>query len=551
MAATLYDPYGRAISSSSLYKTPSQRPNDQRPRSRPRARSFEAVSAYQRRELVDVARVIAAGVPVIDGALTDASEFAISDSWHVKSRSRNKGWGTLRDRWINQFWSRRCNARGEMYDFRTTLKQLIRALKVEGDYGLVFDGRDTTDRQATGQFHVIGFDRIGTGAGMMVSLGNGLQKCHVLGKEDAWMAAYGFSPTSGIYIIDDKASPFDGQRIIDGVIVDGHMRTLGYRILGFNAAGKPAYSDIYRGQMHFNFSGRRYSDQIRGIPELAEATMAVLTLEDYDWLIGMAMKLSAALSVVRESADGNPMRGNRSMVEEEAENEDGTTYTRKTAVEEIFPGIVELATNSKESMKTLEYERPSMNEQEQIRRIETAVLHKLWPRALIYEEKLGRAGARTTALHANAIITHDQTCVERSARWMVDRGTEFSMRRGFIPPNTDGYDPYEYEFRIPGKFTVDEGYDGQMRLASLGRCTISRGIICANDGYMAEDIEAERMAEEDRLMTIAEKLSEKHPDWTAKEILNRLDSGEANVSISTAAPPAPAEDDEGATKDGE
>jgi hypothetical protein len=290
--------------------------------------------------------------------------------------------------------------------------------------------------------------------------------------------------------------------------------------------------------MHLNFSGRRWHDQLRGFPELAEAIMPVMTLDDYDFLITMAMKLSAALSITRESADGNPMRGNRSMIEEDAEREDGTTFTRKTAVEEVFPGIVELATNNKEALKTLSYERPSMNEQEQIRRIETAILHKLWPRALIYEEKLGRAGARSTAVHANAIITHDQMMVERSARWLVDRATEFAMRRGLIPPNTDGFDPYNYDFRIPGKFTVDEGNDAQMRLASLGRCTISRGIICANDGYLAEDIEEEREAEIDRTLLAAERLAAKHPEWSAKEIALMLDSTETNISFSAQQPPA-------------
>ena len=198
----------------------------------------------------------------------------------------------------------------------------------------------------------------------------------------------------------------------------------------------------------------------------------------------------------------------------------------------------------------LNYERPSMNEQEQIRRIETALLHKLWPRSLIYPDEFGRAGGRATTIQANTIITYDQCCVERTARWLVDRATEFGMRRGFIPANNSGYDPYEYVFTVPGKFTVDEGNDAKIRLASLGRCTISRGIICAADGYLAEEIEEERGNEVDRVLTMAEKLAAKHTEWSAKEIALMLDAGETNVSFSDAQtqPPEPTAPTKGKTE---
>ena len=305
----IVDQFGSRISSTTLYKTPSQRPSDNRPVARPRPKTFEAISAYQRREMVDVSRVIAAGVPNIDAALTIAGEFGVGDSWHVKSRSINKAWGKLRDTWINQFWYRDCNVRGKMYDFRTTLKALIRALKAEADYAVVFDGADTPEHRATGKFRVLRYDSIGTGNNGAVSIGNGLEKVREIGTGDT---SYGsWVGWSGIYVINDPKSMFDGARIVDGVIVDGNLTTLGYRILGYSDDGKPVYADVPEANVHFNFSGRRYLDQLRGIPELAEAIMPSLTLDDYDYLIGMAMKLSAAMSVSRESVDGNPQRGTR------------------------------------------------------------------------------------------------------------------------------------------------------------------------------------------------------------------------------------------------
>ena len=71
-------------------------------------------------------------------------------------------------------------------------------------------------------------------------------------------------------------------------------------------------------------------------------------------------------------------------------------------------------------------------------------------------------------------------------------------------------DAYQYVFTVPGQFTVDEGTDLKMQLQSLGRCIISRGILCEMDGYLAEEIEEQREAEIDRLLSAAERIYDKN-----------------------------------------
>src|SRR5688572_31269330 len=105
----IVDQFGTAISSSTLYKTPSQRPADYRRTPKPRAKTYEALTAYQRREQVDVSRVIAAGVPNVGTALDLANDFSISDSWHIRYAGTNRNWGKLRDKWFNEVYSRDCN----------------------------------------------------------------------------------------------------------------------------------------------------------------------------------------------------------------------------------------------------------------------------------------------------------------------------------------------------------------------------------------------------------------------------------------------------------
>lgn len=536
----LVDQYGRSIGLANyLYRAPSQRPGDFRPVSRPRPKTYEAVTAWARREMVDVARVIAAGVPNIDTALVQAGEYSIGESWHIKSRSANKAWGKRRDEWFNQTFARVCNIRGGQNDWRSSLRQLNWTRKVEADYGLVFDGQPHKDPltgreiDPTGKFQVIKYDRINSGLNGAVSLGRGLDDVKELGRNSyTSFFTNGWGGWIGMYIINDPSSPFDGQRILDGVIVDANMRVLGYRITGFNDNGTPTYCDVPEQLVHVNFSARTHTDLIRGIPELAVSIIPTMGLDDIQYLITMAVKLASAMAVTRESSDGDPNRAGRANFDEDTIDASGNSVKVKRAVEEIFPGIIELATNNKEALKALEFNRPSMNEEQFIQRIETSILHKLWPRSLIYAGDSARAGTRVVAAQANTICSWDQICVERSARWIADRATEYAMRAGFIPGNDNLYDPYEYVFTVPGKFTVDEGNDAKMRLQALGRCTISRGIICELDGYLAEEIEEMRRDEVDRTLSDAEALAKKHSDWTAKEIAVMLDNSGGNVTYS-------------------
>ena len=555
----LVDQYGRrlalAAGPGSLYKTPSKMGGDFRAWPQPRAKTYEAVTSWQRREMVDISRVLAAGVPLIDSALKQAGEFAIGDSWHIKSRSSNRSWGKKRDEWFNEVYARDCNSRGPQYDWLSSLRVLNWSRKVEGDYGIIFDGKPRKDSSGkeyapTGKFSIIKYDRISTGViggwqGVaIVGVGNGLDECKELPKTwNYYSGASGWSSWPGIYIINDKTSIFDGERIIDGVIIDANMKVLGYRLVGFSPGGLPVYCDIAKEQMHFNFSARQTSDYIRGIPELASKIIPLMHLDDVQHLISMAMKLASVLAIARESVDGNAMRAGRVEFEDREPMFDssgnpvldtaGNQMQKETkrAVSEFFPGLWELNVSNKEKLGVLEFNRPTMNEEAFIRRVEKAVLHDLWPRDLIYAEDSGRAGTRAIAVQANTISNWDQKCVERDARFIADRATEFAMRTGLIPMNDNLDDPYQHVFTIPAKFSVDEGNDLKGYLLSLSRCCISRGIICEMGGYLAEEIEEAREDEIDRILSAAERLAKKHDDFSVKELALMLDSGGQNISF--------------------
>ena len=106
------------------------------------------------------------------------------------------------------------------------------------------------------------------------------------------------------------------------------------------------------------------------------------------------------------------------------------------------------------------------------------------------------------------------------------------MRSGRLPVNNLGADPYNYEFTLPGEFTIDEGNDGKMYLSLLGRCCITRGIIANKSGLQEKRVRAANVASVDALMTEAEGLTKKHPWATEMESLNRLDNnGNVNQPV--------------------
>ena len=118
--------------------------------------------------------------------------------------------------------------------------------------------------EATGKFNIIKYDRISTGliGGWknigIVGVGSGLDQVKELPRTwNYFSAVTAFGSWPGMYLINDRDSLFDGQRIIDGVIVDAQMVTLGYRLIGFNDDGMPTYADIYKDLIHFNYSQAR------------------------------------------------------------------------------------------------------------------------------------------------------------------------------------------------------------------------------------------------------------------------------------------------------
>lgn len=544
-ASCILDPYGRpAASPAGLYRTPSSNPNSSRTKPRLRPRSFENVTPTQRRDLINWCWGIYGKITNVGAALDFKSDFACSDGCFVEYYGANKQWGDVMMPYLNQVYYPNCNLAGDNHDFHNTLWAVSIALETHGQVGWVFDS-------ASGRIKIISANSIGNGMSPDSKSG----AVYDLGKADSSLSYWGLSclNTGGYasYFVIEKG-PFAGNFLIDGIIVDRRMVTLGYRLIGFDEDGNAGYADLPVGVMNLVYEPK-FTDQIMGYPGLADLVEAVGTVDDWNYYIGQAMKLSAAFAVTRKSKDGRPTTAGVSYTTVDDTDAAGAATTRVVAHEIVSAGLVELATDNNEEIGSVPFDRPSLNEEAFIERIETGFFAKHWPREFIYTKGFGRASARIGVVQAKQKVWKRHRTLARFGVAWLRRKIAHAMAKGEIPKNNALTDPYLIGLSTPAEISVDEGNDAKIDLANLGRGVTSHRVICAKYGQNEERIESENLAKRRRLMIQAKELAA-HPDnlgadgkpiWNAKEILVTLDNlGNSNIPMDLGEP-VPAEEPSG------
>lgn len=519
-----------------LYPTPSQTEARQKPFLR--MRSFENVTPWQRRELISWCWGIYARISNVRGAIHFKTDFACSDGCYVEHRSANKVWGKATEQFLNEVYYNDCNLQGQNHDFHTTLAEISIALETHGQVGWMFD--TDADGKGSGKVKLISATSIGCGMSPESRVG----KVFELGNVATYLTYWGLGLT-GIYgsnYYKIEKGPFAGNFIIDGIIVDRSMVTIGYRIIGFDAEGKPACADLPVGQMNLIFEPK-FTDQIMGYPGLSGIVEAVGTVDDWIFYMGQAMKQSAAWAVTRKSKDGRPTSG-VSYKPVTTTHTDGTTSTRIVAHQLMQAGIVELATNNDEEVVAVPFERPSMGEREFIELIETGFFADLWPRGFIYSGDSGRAGARINVVQAQQIVWKRHKTLAKFGRAWMQRKIAHAMNNGELAKNDNLFDAYNLALSTPKEISVDEGNDAKIDMMKLSRGLTSPEVICGKDGLNVETVEAQVFERRERLMKAAIELSAKNidpetkkPIWNPKEILQMWDNlGNANQQIDLSAP---------------
>lgn len=526
-ASCILDSFGRPAQSVGLYRTPSSNPAATRLKPQLRQRSYENVSPWQRRDLINWCWGIYGKITNVSAAVDTKTSFACSDGCYTQYYGQNKDWGKAMMASINGPFYRNCNLLGENHDFHASLAELSTAIETHGQVGWVFDSVE-------GKFKFISANSIGNGMSPDSKSG----AVYELGKADASLSYWGLATCSGGFsnLLKIERGPFAGNFIIDGIIVNRSMKHLATRVLGFNEAGEASHADLPVGVLNLVYEPK-FTDQIMGYPGLADIVEAVGTVDDWNHYIGQAMKLSAAFAVTRKSKDGKPS-ANARRVQLDEEVDDGLGGTarnvRVMAHEIVQAGLVELATDNNEEIGSVPFDRPSMNEEAFIARIETGIFAKHCPREFIYTDGAGRAAARISVIRFRQNVWNRHKTLARFGAAVVQRRIAWEMQRGLLPKNQDLADPYLIQISTPAEASVDEGNDAKIDLAKLGRGATSHRIICAKDGRDEETVDEDNFSTLTRRMARAKEIhaskENQGPDGeppilTIKEILQRIDNG--------------------------
>lgn len=445
------------------------------------------------------------------------------------------------ENFLNSIYYEDCNLTGTNHDFHTTLANVSKAIETKGEVGWVFDSE-------TGKIKIIEATTIGNGfspnskPGKVYDLGNAAMALSVWGLS----AMTGF--TNSCYLYRIERGPFAGNFLVDGIIVNRSLKTMGYRILGFDENGNPAWADLPVGIMGLVFEPD-FTDQIMGYPGLSPIINYVGTADDWRYYIGQAMKLSASMAVTRKSKDGRPAGGNVGYTTFNPNTGDITSALpgdpppatvsgdRVLAFEIRQSGLVELATDNDESVEAVPFERPSMGESEFLKELETGFFADHWPRSFLYTEGQGRAATRVDIIHARQKVWQRHRTLARFGVAWLRKKIAHGMVNGEIPKNENLFDPYNIGLSTPAEPSVDEGNDAKIDLLNLSRGVTSKRVVCAKLGLNEERIDAENDLSIRGRMDRAIKISQEKVDadgkpvWTPKEVMLMLDNMDSNITF--------------------
>jgi hypothetical protein len=461
----------------STYLYPSPRLNQRayKPRYWLSANTRDNLTEYDRWEQVNISRQLCSQIGDLGTAVEQKNSWAFLDSWDPQFSGDQTAWGERTEEWLKFIFYPACNIRGPLFHFRQTLFNTGVALDRDGDDVMVF----TESESHFPQVAVFPATRIASGA-------------H--GKRDS----------------EVKGGPFDGAKVIDGIIVNRDYRAVGVRIVGETGED---YQDISLRNCDLSFEPE-WSDQLRGIPRPARCILRWMNLQDIDEFLQAGMKRAATMQITRHTPEGESVQSNEIITgEETVALLDGTTETRSVHMERVGDGsdVIELSSEENEEIKVLEFKNPHPNAEAFVERIKRECLTSVgWFYELLNLASTGRAPTRMVANLANKSIWARQATGERRARRIIGYAIAKAMKHGFLPRNDNGADAYRWEFGMPAEITVDEGNNEQASREAIKMGMSSKKIEAQKKGYQAKVIRKQRLAEIEENCADAQKLASQY-----------------------------------------
>jgi len=493
--SSLLGPTGQPLSYF-LYPSPRHNARSYKPRPWLSNDTKLNISSYDRMELVNYSRQLRAQIDLLDTAITQKNSWAFGDAWDAHYTGQDKSWGKVAGDWLNNVWMPNCNVRGPLYDFKTSMNLSGMAWDTDGDDVMVLTESPT------------GFPMLAFYPATKIA-------SYALG-----IRPIGTGPT-----VD--GGPFDGAKIIDGIILDRNNRPIALRIIGDD--GDSQDISAYNADLAYEPA---WCDQARGIPRIAVSLLKWMNLQDIDEFIQRGVKRAMSVGLIQKTEEGEGAVGNEILTEEEdTQLPPGQETDRKITYEEIEGGeMYYLSSTGGESIEGLTYKNPHPNTEAYIERVQRGALTSVgWFAELLDLTSTGRAPARILCELANqSIWARQKTAYRRWRRgvtWAIGKG----MKTGQIPKNNNGFDPYLWSPGLPKPLTVDAGNDLQSDRDGIKLGVSTKAIYAQkHHGIHYREMDDQREMELRETITRAEGINRDHPQVPFDRALELLEQRSPN-----------------------
>ena len=445
------------------------------------------LSTYGRRTLISLGRHIYFSSGTVRGAVEETCNLA-GGTYLFDSRSKDRSWGETAERLLNRH-DRICDIAGPPYSARSWREGLVRSLFLDGDEGTVWivgeDGEPYLQR--------IPSHRIGSCAETV------------------------------------EGGPMDGYRIVDGVIVDGTMRAVAYRVLTGDSSDYDTFIDIPATSMRLSFIPI-LSGQVRGIPLLGLAAWDMQDLDESRRWELLAQKGAAARVFAEYNEDGEPAIGADYITAPESGS--STENTPSGLWRETIDGGLNtyFKANTGSRLEAVKFDRPSRNQQDFVAQV--------WREALSgaglsvdFNLDLSKLGGASLRLLCEKVNRHHCDIQDKVIE-PACRAFDFFRLSKFIESKrlAAADDWFEWEYLPNAELTPDKRYDADVTAGNIrvGITTRARG--AAKFGEALDDVRQAREEESDDLYTRAERLFAKHPKIPIEIIMARLEN-DANSGV--------------------
>ncbi len=383
------------------------------------------VSNFGRRTLMSIGRYIYNNIHPLRNAVKEIARQSVS-TYIPQYYGRNDAWGEIAEAWLHE-GDKFIDVKGWPYNMGTFRKNFVESIIRDGDVGIILA---TVNDQP--KLQMIPSHRIGSRV---------LQTTFVQG------------------------GPYDGARIIDGVIVDDYGAPIAYRVYGENGYDYANFEDISANDMLLCYMPD-YADQCRGFSMLGAVVFEALDVADSRNFELIAQKIRASFAVQIENETGFVDKSKLVMSPPSSDAAtSGAAQANPTQLAQ--PGTISYYKAGKnQGMKVLDYDRPGPNvmafQKETLRSIFAGIG---WSYDYSYEPNSNGGALRIAVDKINSFIFELQKLVieptfQRITGWRVAKGAKLKL----IPEDEDWY---KFRFQGPARITADEQYTSEVAINEI------------------------------------------------------------------------------------